>query len=73
MNEFPTTAAARVQSVTNNTPCWIPDADQFVDPNPPATEVEDPWNAYANGYNYGWNQQAFYAAFAEIRAELTSS
>jgi len=96
MNEFPTTASAVVQNVVNNTPCFVPDESQAIDPDfVPAAENsgeddDDHDHDHSHGYGYyryshshshshsyssnsyssGWDRNAYYATFSELREEL---
>jgi len=99
MNEFPTTASAVVQNVVNNTPCFVPDESQAIDPafvtaedsgEESGEDDDDHDHEHSHGHSYngyshshshshsyswynnssGWDRNAYYAAFSELREEL---
>lgn len=69
MNEFPTTASERVQTVINNAPCFIP-IDYYNAPDS-TTDDDSETDDSHNHYYYGsWDRDAYAAAFAELWDEL---
>ena len=61
---FPTTTAARVESMINNTPCFFLPFDFFVNPELDTSADSSSTSTY--------DHEAYYAAFAELKAELDS-
>ena len=63
---FPTTTAARVELMLNNTPCFIPNIALVVNQNLDDTSADSPTST-------NFDHKAYYAALSEIKAELDSN
>ena len=62
---FPTTTAARVELMLNNTPCFFPNNAIVVNQNLDDTPADSSTSST-------FDHEAYYAALAELRAELDS-
>ena len=81
MNEFPTTSKSNIKKLIANTPCFFQDSSQYVEPVDPDSIIDmiengkmhygDIWTR--EGYfKERLDRQAYYAAFGDVRVELTN-
>ena len=62
---FPTTTAARVELLLNNTPCFFPNIANVVNP---LLDTSDDSSSTSTDFDHS----AYYAAFSDLKAELDS-
>jgi pimeloyl-ACP methyl ester carboxylesterase len=74
LNEFPTTASERVQTLVNHAPCFIPDKERFVGESTADLDTDDDYydDYYYDDY-FGFDYIAYYQELATLADELTSS
>jgi len=76
LNEFPTTASERVQTLVNHTPCFIPDKDLIIAESTADDDDTDDGHShsYHNNYYYGsWDREAYHQEFKTLYYELSYS